>query len=198
MNARHYVEALASELSRVRQNGVVLSPADTMLALSWHAARVPLDQVVRELRRLARKRPRSRSAVAQPVSLQLLEKRFEPQVQRRLPPTAVAQSLPEALLAASADPALAGSAAWRTIAESADQLLEGSGDAYWTALHKALKATLRGLPRDRALAAGKALRSRLARRPPGMPRRRYQRSLQLMLIAAASERLGLPPRPFLL
>jgi hypothetical protein len=31
-----------------------------------------------------------------------------------------------------------------------------------------------------------------------MPRRRYQRSLQLMLLSASSERLGLPPAAFLL
>jgi hypothetical protein len=31
-----------------------------------------------------------------------------------------------------------------------------------------------------------------------MARRTYQRSLQLMLLSASSERLGLPPRQFLL
>ena len=46
--------------------------------------------------------------------------------------------------------------------------------------------------------AGAALRARIAPRPPAMPRRKYQRSLQLMLLAASSERLGIPPRQFLL
>jgi hypothetical protein len=61
-----------------------------------------------------------------------------------------------------------------------------------------LKIALRELPRSSALQAGAALRARLAPRPRNMPRRRYQRSLQLMLLAASSERLGLPPRAFLL
>ena len=62
----------------------------------------------------------------------------------------------------------------------------------------ALKAALRELPRAAALQAGSALRSRIAPRPPAMTRRRYQRSLQLMLLSASSERLGVPPRAFLL
>jgi hypothetical protein len=62
----------------------------------------------------------------------------------------------------------------------------------------ALKTALRELPRSAGLQAGAALRARLAPRPRSMPRRRYQRSLQLMLLSASSERLGLPPRAFLL
>jgi len=77
-------------------------------------------------------------------------------------------------------------------------LLLSPADAYWTAAVRALKATLRELPRSAALKAGAALRARIAPRPAGMARRRYQRSLQLMLLSASSERLGLPPRAFLL
>jgi hypothetical protein len=38
----------------------------------------------------------------------------------------------------------------------------------------------------------------MAPRPKAMPRALYRRSLQLQLLAAASERLGVPPRAFLL
>ncbi len=77
-------------------------------------------------------------------------------------------------------------------------LSEGSGEGYWTAAVRTLKVALRELPRASALQAGAALRQRLAPRPRGMPRSRYRRSLQLMLLSASSERLGLPPRAFLL
>jgi hypothetical protein len=63
---------------------------------------------------------------------------------------------------------------------------------------RALKSALRELPRSDVLQAGAALRARIAPRPRGMARRTYQRSLQLMLLSASSERLGLPPRAFLL
>jgi hypothetical protein len=200
LTAREYIEAVAFELSRARGKGLVLSPADTTLALSWHAARVPIVQVTAELRRLSRKRPKSRGALLPPVSLQLLESKFDGRVRRLQPkPSQDSQSLSQQLLTAARDPKLAAHAAWTSLAEAADDLLaHDNGEGYWTAAFRTLKAALRELPRPMALQAGAALRERLAPRPRGMPRRRYQRSLQLMLLAASSERLGLPPPAFLL
>jgi len=51
--------------------------------------------------------------------------------------------------------------------------------------------------RDRSLGTPD-LRERMAPRPAAMPRARYRKSLQLQLLSAASERLGVPPRAFLL
>lgn len=186
------------ELSRARGAGLLLSPADTALALSWHAARVPLDDVSTQVRALARKRPRSRSSLAQPISLQLLAARFDSRT--RLQPSAnEPQTFGDALRAAARDPKLAGRSAWQSVAECAEDLLgQGGGEGYWTALVRALKTALRELPRSQALKAGAALRERIAPRPKGMARRRYQRSLQLMLLSASSERLGVPPPAFLL
>jgi hypothetical protein len=198
LTAREYIEAIASELSRARGKGLILSPADTTLALSWHAAQVPLEHVAGELRRLSRKRPRARGAVLPPVSLQLLEAKFESRVHRLQPKAAKGpEALSQQLLAAVRDEKLG--AAWAELAKAADDLLaHDGGDGYWTAAFRTLKSALRELPRTQALQAGAALRERLAPRPRGMPRRRYQRSLQLMLLSASSERLGLPPAAFLL
>jgi hypothetical protein len=200
LTAREYIEAVASELSRARGKGLVLSPADTTLALSWHAAQVPLEHVKGELRRLSRKQPKARGALPPKVSLQLLEARFESRVRRLQPKAAKSpEALSLQLLAAARDPKLAARAAWTSLAEAADDLLaHDGGEGYWTAAFRTLKTALRELPRPLALQAGAALRERLAPRPRGMPRRRYQRSLQLMLLAASSERLGLPPPAFLL
>jgi hypothetical protein len=203
LTAREYIEAVASELSRTRGKGLVLSPADTTLALSWHAAQVPLEHVTGELRRLSRKRPKARGALLPPVSLQLLEAKFETRVRRLQPkaargPEALSQQLLAAVRALR-DEKLAARAAWAQLAEAADDLLaHDGGEGYWTAAFRALKTALRELPRTQVLQAGAALRVRLAPRPRGMPRRRYQRSLQLMLLSASSERLGLPPAAFLL
>jgi len=38
VTAREYIEGIAAELSRLRGRGLLLSPADAQLALSWHAA----------------------------------------------------------------------------------------------------------------------------------------------------------------
>lgn len=187
------------ELSRARGGGLVLSPADTVLALSWHAARVPLDEVSAQVRTLARRRPRSRSSLQQPVSLQLLAPRFESRTRRSQPPAPEPKTFGDALRAAARDPKLPGRSSWQSLADCAEDLLaEDAGEGYWTALVRALKAALRELPRSQALKAGAALRERIAPRPKGMPRRRYQRSLQLMLLSASSERLGVPPPAFLL
>ena len=200
MNAREYIEAVAFELSRARGKGLMLSPADTTLALSWHAAQVPIAQVTAELRKLSRKHPKSRGAILPPLSLQLLEARFDGRVQRLRPePAKGRQALSQQLLSAAGDPNLAARAAWASLAEAADDLLaHDGGEGYWTAAFRTLKVALRELPRPQALQAGAALRERLAPRPRGMPRRRYQRSLQLMLLSVSSERLGLPPPAFLL
>jgi hypothetical protein len=200
LTARTYIEALAAELSRARGKGLLLSPADTQLALSWHAAQVPISQVVAELRRHARRAPRARGATTQPLSLQLVAAKFESRV-RRMQTTkeAAPRTLSDQLRAAARDPQLAARGAWEALAEAADDLLaHDGGEGYWTALVRALKTALREVPRASALQAGAALRARIAPRPKGMPRRRYQRSLQLMLVTASSERLGLPPAAFLL
>jgi len=200
VTAKEYIEAVASELSRARGKGLLLSPADTTLALSWHAAKIPLVQVAAELRRVSRKAPKSRGAMLPPVSLQLVAEKLDARV-LRLQPKAVSaqQGLSQQLLQASRDPKLAARGAWESLAEAADELLaQGGGEGYWTAAFRTLKVALRELPRSSALQAGAALRARLAPRPREMPRRRYQRSLQLMLLSASSERLGLPPRAFLL
>jgi hypothetical protein len=201
MTARQYIETLALELSKVGGRGLLLSPADAQLALGWHAAEVPLPAVVQLLRRAARPRTTVRGAADPAVSLQAIEKSVEARVRKRprKPPQARGQSLRGQLESAARAPGLAARAAWEALAEAAEDLLalEG-GERYWTAAVRALKEALRELPRRSALQAGAALRARLAPRPRGMARRTYQRSLQLMLLSAASERIGLPPRAFLL
>jgi hypothetical protein len=200
LTAKEYIEAVAAELSRARKGGLVLSPADTALALSWHAARVPVSEVRAELRRLTRPPPRARGTVAPPVSLQAIARVFEARL-KRAPRRAAHEprALGHELRVAARDPRLAARAAWQALAEAADELLaRDGGEGYWTAAVRALKDALRELPRSSALQAGAALRERIAPRPRNMSRRRYQRSLQLMLLSAASERIGLPPRAFLL
>ena len=54
MTAREYIEGVAAELSRLRGRGLLLSPADAQLALSWHEAGVPFAEVQAELRRARR------------------------------------------------------------------------------------------------------------------------------------------------
>ena len=77
-------------------------------------------------------------------------------------------------------------------------LLSSGGEAYWSEAFAALRRTLRQLPRNRVRDLGRALRARMAPRPPTMGREAYRKSLQLQLLSAASERLGIPPREFLL
>ena len=181
----------------------MLSPADASLALAWHAAEVPLAAVLAEVRRAAarlRRGPVVRGAAELPLSLQVIAQSVETKARRRPKrPAGEETGLREQLRAAARAPGLAARAAWASLADAADELFTQEGeDGYWTAAVRALKASLRELPRAAVLQAGSALRARLAPRPRGMPRRRYQRSLQLMLLSAASERLGVPPRPFLL
>jgi len=201
LTAREYIEAIAQALSSVRGRGLLLSPADAQLALSWHAGEVPLAAVIGEVRKAARLRTRSsaRGAAEMMLSLQALAPALNRLCARRSPMPAEPKGLCGQLRAATRCPGLAARTAWESLADRAEQLLaEDGGDGYWTVAVRALKAALRELPRSAALEAGSALRSRIAPRPPGMTRRRYQRSLQLMLLSATSERLGLPPRAFLL
>lgn len=203
MTPREYIEAVAQELGRVRGKGLVLSPADAQLALSWHAAQVPLQTVVLQLRRAARVRPRAplaRGSTETGFSLQLIAESVQGGI-RRAPRRAAPKddSIAAQLVSAARKPGLAGRAAWEALAASAEELLAGDGgEPYWTAAVHAFKESLRELPRKSALEAGAALRARIAPRPRGMPRRKYQRSLQLMLLSAASERIGVPPPAFLL
>src|SRR6266850_3521332 len=175
LTAKEYIETVAQELGKIRGRGLLLSPADAQLALSWHASRVPLAAVIAEVRRAARLRA------------------------RRPPPPPKPEGLRAQLRAAAQAPGLAARAAWESLADAAEQLLaQDGGNGYWTAAVRTLKTALRELPRAKGLQAGAALRNRIAPRPRGMDRRRYQRSLQLMLLSASSERLGLPPAAFLL
>jgi hypothetical protein len=202
LTAKEYIEAIAQELGRVRGRGLLLSPADIQLALRWHAAQVPLAAVLAEVRKASRLRVRVsgvRGAAEMLVSLQALAPAVERMKPRRAPPGVPVGGLATELRAASRRPDLAARRSWESLADAAESLLaEGGADGYWTAAVNALKAALRELPRPVALQAGAALRARIAPRPPAMPRRKYQRSLQLMLLAASSERLGIPPRQFLL
>ena len=186
MTAREYIEGIAAELSRLRGRGLLLSPADAQLALSWHAAGVPLAQVQAEIRRARRlKAPVARGAVEVGLSLQLFEPSIAAQIRRT--PRAPARA-----------PKLAARAAWESLARSAEEMLATGGEAYWAAALGALRAALRELPRQSVLQLGQDLRARMAPRPAAMPRARYRKSLQLQLLCAASERLGVPPRAFLL
>lgn len=202
LTAQEYIETVAQELGKVRGRGLLLSSADAQLALAWHAAQVPLAAVVTEVRKAARLRsqaPAARGAAELSISLQVVAPAIERL--RPRPGTAVARSeaLSTELRAACRTPSLPARSAWEALADVAEDVLAHHGaDGYWTAAVRALKASLRELPRSAALQAGAALRVRLAPRPRGMSRRSYQRSLQLMLLSATSECLGLPPRAFLL
>jgi len=202
LTAREYIEALAGELGRARGKGLLLSPADAALALSWHAAQVPLQLVLAEVRRASRLlgKVQARGAVQPQLCLQVLARAVESRARvRPRRPAARPEGLSAQQLRKAAAKGLAARALWQELADAAEELLSAEGgQGYWTAAVHALKEALRELPHSAALQAGAALRSRLAPRPRGMPRRRYQRSLQLMLLAAASERLGVPPRAFLL
>jgi len=176
VTAKEYIEAVALELGKVRGGGLLLSPADAQLALSWHAAQVPLKAVIAQLRRAVRLKARGahvRGAAEPGISLQAIAGSIQALEKRARPRPAAPdrpQGLAAQLKAAARAPGLAARAAWESLAEAAEDLLGDQGGELY----------------------------RLAPRPRGMPRRRYQRSLQLMLLAASSERLGLPPKAFLL
>jgi hypothetical protein len=200
VTAREYIEGVAAELSRLRGRGLLLSPADAQLALSWHEAGVPLAEVQAELRRARRlKAPRARGAAEIGFSLQLFAESIASRLRRR-PRVAAegAKGLKAELLRAARESRLAARSAWEALAHSAEELLAAGGDAYWAAALRALRAALGELPRAAVLQVGHDLRSRMAPRPPGMSRALYRRSLRLQLLTVASERLGVPPRAFLL
>lgn len=200
MTAREYIEGVAAELSRLRGRGLLLSPADAQLALSWHEAGVPFAEVQAELRRARRlKPPRARGAAEIGLSLQLFAGSIASRLRRKPRPIDPSpRGLEAELVRAVRDPRLAGRSAWEALARRAEELLAAGGDAYWGAALAALRCALRELPRESVLLAGKDLRARMAPRPPGMPRPLYRRSLRLQLLTVASDRLGVPPRAFLL
>ncbi len=208
MTPREYIEAVALELGKLRGGGLVLSPADAQLALAWHAAGVPLADVLGEIKRGTRLRSRSaglgiRGAAEVSISLQALAPGIEATASRRRAQP-VRRGAPELglvaeLRRAARVPRLAARAAWEDLADRAEELLLlPGGDLYWTQAIRALLLALRELGSEAARTAGSALRDRLGPRPASMSRRRYQRSLQLQLLSVASECLGVPPRPFLL
>src|SRR5437870_5104950 len=97
MTPREYIETLAQELGRVCGNGLLLSPADAQLALAWHAAQVPLEAVVREVRRAARlTTPAARGAAQPRISLHAIAPAIQSRMRAR-PKKAAA--LPTALAA---------------------------------------------------------------------------------------------------
>ena len=198
MDPRSYIEAIAQELSRTRGRGLVLSPADAQLALGWHAAGIGLEDVLGELRRSVRPAaPPARGATQLGVSLQLIAGAFASRRARKKLASAETPALSAGLLTASrAD--VPGRDVWQALAARAEELLSRGAEAYWAEAVAALKRTLRELPRERVRDVGRALRARMAPRPPGMGREVYRKSLQLQLLAASSERLGVPPREFLL
>jgi hypothetical protein len=205
VSPREYIEAVALELGKLRGRGLVLSPADAQLALAWHAACVPLADVLGEIKRGTRLRSRSaglgiRGAAEVAISLQSLAPAIESRSRARpVRKVAPEQGLAAELRKAARAPRLAARSAWEELADRAEELLSaGGGDLYWTHAIRALRLALRELGSEAARTAGAALRERLGPRPASMSRRRYQRSLQLQLLSAASERLGVPPRPFLL
>jgi len=196
---REYIEGIAAELSRLRGRGLLLSPADAELALSWHAAGVPLSDVQAELRRARRlKPPAARGTAEVGLTLQLFASALSAQARRRPRAKPAAPGLASELLQAARSPRLAARSAWEAIAHRAEELLASGGDAYWAATLGALRSALRELPRESVRQLGRDLRARMAPRPAAMPRSRYRKSLQLQLLTAASERLGVPPRAFLL
>jgi hypothetical protein len=198
VDPRSYIEAIAQELSRTGGRGLVLSSVEAQLALDWHAHGVPLGNIVAELRRVARDEGGvARGATRLRISLQLIEAAIAARHPRQRPRVAEPAPLFAALVsAARAD--LPSPDVWRSLAARAEDLLAQGAEAYWSAAVAALNSTLRRLPRDRVRALGKTLRARMAPRPTGMSRGVYRRSLQLQLLSAASERLGVPPREFLL
>src|SRR5258705_5799463 len=89
LTAKEYIETVAQELGRVRGRGLLLSPADAQLALSWHASRVPVAAVIAEVRRAARLRTRIlgvRGAAEMLVSLQAIAPAIDRLAAARPPP----------------------------------------------------------------------------------------------------------------
>ncbi len=142
MTARDYIEAIAAEFSRLRGRGLLLSPADAGLALSWHAAGVPLRDVQAELRRAGRlKPPAVRGAAEVGLSLQIIAGSID---WRRRAATRPPAGNPPAglcaeLLRAARSPRLAARAAWEALSARAEELLASGGEGYWTEALAALR-----------------------------------------------------------
>jgi hypothetical protein len=198
VDPRSYIERIAQELSRARGRGLVLSPADAQLALGWHAAGIALDDVLEQIRRMRRKHPPSvrRGATQLGISLQVIERSMG--ARRPRPPVVRPSESLSANLLRACRAGLPGGAYWQTIAERTEELLALGPERYWSELVSALRKTVREMPRERVRDLSRALRARMAPRPRTMGRDAYRRSLQLQLLSAASERLGVPPREFLL
>jgi hypothetical protein len=197
VDARSYIEAIAAELTRIRGTGLVLSPVEAQLALSWHASGVTLDDVLGELRKVKRLRPTlARGAVQVGMSLQLIERSVAQR--KKLRDVAPPGGTTAALWRAAQAPGLPARGEWEKLALQADELLAEGGDAYWNAAFDALRASMREMPRAAVASLGRELRRRMAPRPGGMSRARYRKSLRLQFLSAASACKGVPPRAFLL
>ena len=210
MSAQEYVEAIARELSRLKGRGLLMSPADSALALAWHAQGVPLPRVLSVLRDqgprlvpLAARRAQSGPQASAPpqigLSLFASALSLRPSVKTLGAPRPA--TLAAELLESARNKDLPAADQWMALAHRADELLAGDPEAqrdYWDLALLALRSSLRELGGKAQAEAGAALRERRAPRPAGMSRRRYRRSLQLQLLSASSERLGVPPRAFLL
>src|SRR5689334_1196863 len=126
VTAKEYIEAIAQELGKVRGRGLLLSPADAQLALSWHAARVPLASVIGEVRKAGRLRSRSapvRGAAEMLLSLQVLAPAVDRMRPRERTPAESPQGLGAQLRAAAQAPDLAARPAWESLAREAEHLL---------------------------------------------------------------------------
>ena len=207
MEARAYVEAVAGELCRVRGRGLLLSAADAQLALAWHAAGVPLPELLRVVRGGARLLPKTgtstpRGAGSPQVSLQALAPAVEALVKegaaRAARQVSGRTSLESELLRAAQSPGLPERPRWEQLAREAEALLGRSPESYWDAAVSALLASLRRFPRERRLQLGAVLRDRASRPRRAVTAARFRRSLQLQLLRASSELFDVPPAPFLL
>jgi hypothetical protein len=207
MEAREYVESVASELLRLRGRGLVLSSDDAQLALGWHAAGVPLSEVLASIRRVAASQPKGanrkvRGAAPALLTLRTLAPTIDAGLRRRVAAEARATtgrtSLCDELRCAAATPGLSSRERWRQLADRSEELLARSSEAYWSEVIGALLSSLRALPRSARLQAGAGLRSRAIRRRGALEPARFRRTLQMQLVRSSSEALGLPPAPFLL
>lgn len=208
VTAQEYIETLAREVGRAR-GGLLLSPADAQLALAWHAAGLPLPEVLELVKKgfVALKSKgggRARGALELPVSLSAVRGRVEALLaaskksQARLSQLAGPRTLSEELLAAAQAPGLPARPAWLRLAGQADVLLRSGVEGYWSGAIAAVRESLAALPRAQRLAVGLAVRARRGRRPSSVSPVRYRRSLQLQMLSAASELFSVPPKAFLL
>lgn len=208
VTAREYLETLAREVGRSR-GGLVLSPADAQLALAWHAAGLPLAEVLALVKKgfsalKSKGGGRARGALELPVSLSAVRGRVEGLLaasrksQARLAQLAGPRTLSQELLSAAQVPGLPARPAWTRLAAQAEDLLRAGVDGYWSGAIAAVRESLKALPRSQRLAVGTAVRARRGRRPSSVSPARYKRSLQLQMLSAASELFGVPPKAFLL